>query len=185
MKEYIKNSAGLYGLMIWLNQIKQYGYGYTVENNSINLDVNYNKTIMIGKIKGKGFFIAFDTEFYKWAKLISWEQLCIDLGQKKIYLVSSVINDGEYQISPFTISFNLDMEDKGHIFNKMEQINICKYYYDRDNNSTLVDRYNIIKKLPITFDKPILNLINHEKKIQISSNREIELGELFKEKNGL
>lgn len=185
MKDIIKHSAGILGLVHWLNDLKSYGYSYEVRNNIIQISQTYNRTICMGKIKSGNTFIGFDNNFAKWARFIKWDRLVIDKEKSQIHLVSKAPENNSLDFSDFAITFYADMLDKLSLLEGNNEIDIRNYYINEGN--IYIERYQKVSTLKTFIGSLELNFggVNYQKQIVKEIKYETNAGELFKLKNGL
>lgn len=125
-EEFVKHLFGTTGLFSW---IEQWRISNDFEQDDKIKDVFHFGPIMsqrfmlgfpLNKVKyGRNPFLAFQTEEYNWASLISWNKACVNLKEKRLYLVSKKMKSfGRDYFSSFAISIPF-LEEK-HLL-KMEK----------------------------------------------------------------
>lgn len=184
-----KKIVGVYGLISWLETLKKIGYNYSCEKNIYRFDKEVSKSLFVGKWKIKGkteTFIGVDTFFAKWAKLIKWDYININIEDKEIALVSKEIISEELDDSyfpAFALIFKLDLAEKIININNLDKVILREYYIDSDgaiktNRFKETAKLRVVKASNLTLETKDLKELKSEKIIK-EIEKETTLGNSF------
>lgn len=174
---FVEHIIGITALSSWVSQwtlIK--GYKQDEKNRTVfDFDSVMSQRFMLGtplnQIKyGKHPFLAFQSLEYKWASMIRWHRACVNLEEKKLYLVSKKIKtiDNSF-VEPLIISILFSDEKILEILKNKGSLSLKHFWYedemDKETDLNNYKNFTLSYKnrdivLPLFFIEDVNQIIN-------------------------
>lgn len=177
-ENFVRHLIGTTSLFSWISQWKLMKYYQSDKKNASVFHLNpiISQRFMIGyplnKVKyGKNPFIAFQTDEYNWASSVSWGKACINIKEKRLYLVSKKIKTiyNDY-IPSFAISIEFLREELLNPFIGQKNVSLKHLWYEdemkgrqinlEDYQNPILSYKNDDIEIPLIFVEDISEVIS-------------------------